>query len=59
MEDMAKLRNEGVRMWDQYQQECRSISHCMQSYSFASMMLPGALHYQVRLKGRVAHVLFA
>jgi hypothetical protein len=28
-------------------------------YAFASMMLPGALHYQGRLKGRVVHVLFA
>jgi hypothetical protein len=35
-----------------------SISHCMQSYSFASMMLSRALHYQCRLKGRVTHVLF-
>jgi hypothetical protein len=34
----------------------RSISHCMQSYSFASMMLPGSLHYQGRLKGRVVHI---
>jgi hypothetical protein len=50
--DMAKLWNEGVRMWDQYQ-------HYMQSYLFASMMLPEALHYQGRLKGRVTHVLFA
>jgi hypothetical protein len=30
----------------------------MQSYSFASMMLPGALHYQGKLKGRVVHVPF-
>jgi hypothetical protein len=36
-----------------------SISRCMQSYSFASMMLPGDLQYQDRLKGRVAHALFA
>jgi hypothetical protein len=37
----------------------RSISHCMQSYSFASMMLWEALPYQGRLKGRVVHALFA
>jgi hypothetical protein len=37
----------------------RNISRCMQSYSFASMMLPGVLHYLGRLKGSVAHVLFA
>jgi hypothetical protein len=56
MEDIAKLWNEGVRCGTSIS---RSISHCMQSYSFASMMLPGALHYQGRLKVRVAHVLFA
>jgi hypothetical protein len=36
----------------------RSISRYLQSYSFASMMLPRALQYQGRLKGRVAHILF-
>jgi hypothetical protein len=48
MEDMAKLWNERVHMWDQYQQEY-----------FTLYDAPGALHYQGRLKGRATHVLFA
>jgi hypothetical protein len=56
IEGMAKLWNEGVRVCGT--SISRNISHCMQSYLFASMMLSGALHYQGRLKGRVVHVLF-
>jgi hypothetical protein len=55
MEDMAKLWNEGVCMWDQYQQEYFTL------YAIIFVCIHnalGALHYQGRLKGRVAHVLF-
>jgi hypothetical protein len=38
MEDMVKLWNEGVRMWDQYQKEYFMLK---KSYLFASMMLWG------------------
>jgi hypothetical protein len=56
IKDMAKLWNEGCVCGTSISW---SISHYMQSYSFASMMRPGALHYQGNIKGRVAHVLFA
>jgi hypothetical protein len=55
MKDMAKLWNEGVCMWDQYQQEYFTL------YAIIFICIhdaPGALHYQDRLKGRVVHVMF-
>jgi hypothetical protein len=56
MEDMQNSRMKGCVCGTSIN---RSISRCLQSYSFASMMLPRALQYQGRLKGRVAHILFA
>jgi hypothetical protein len=56
MEVMAKLWNEGVRMWDQYQQ----VYFTLYAIIFVCIHNAlGALHYQGRLKGRVVHVLFA
>jgi hypothetical protein len=54
MEDMVKLWNEKVRMWDQYQHEYFTLKAII----FRSMMLLGALQYQGKLKKRV-DVLFA
>jgi hypothetical protein len=59
MKDMTKLWNEGMKGCVCGTNINKSISHYMQLYSFASMMLPGALRYQGRLKGRVTHVLLA
>jgi hypothetical protein len=56
MEVMAKLWNEGVRMWDQYQK----VYFTLYAIIFVCIHNAlGALHYQGRLKGRVVHVLFA
>jgi ABC-type glucose/galactose transport system permease subunit len=56
MEDMAKLWNKWVHMWDQYQQEYFTLYAII---FICIMMLLWALHYQDRLKKRVTHVLFA
>jgi hypothetical protein len=56
MEDMANSRMKGCVCGTSIS---RSISRCIQSYSFASMILPGTLQYQGRLKGRVSHALLA
>jgi hypothetical protein len=56
MEDMVKLWNEVVRMWDQHQLEYFTL------YAIIFICIhdaPGALQYQGRLKERVMHVLFA
>jgi hypothetical protein len=55
MEDMAKLWNEGVCMWDQYQQEHFTLYAIIFVYIHDA---PGGFTVSRRLKGRVMHVLF-
>jgi hypothetical protein len=49
MEDMAKLWNEGVRMWDQYQQEYFTLKAIIFVCIHDAL---GASQYQGKLKGR-------
>jgi hypothetical protein len=55
MKDMAKLWNEGVCMWDQYQQEHFTLYAIIFVYIHDA---PGGFTVSDRLKGRVMHVLF-
>jgi hypothetical protein len=54
MEDMAKLWNEGVRMWDQYQHEYFTLKAII---FICIHDAPWALQYQGKLK-EIADVMF-